>query len=48
MTRIINQPINPGSAYGNELGFTADKFGGYLWDEEDSTLVLKVNGFTDD
>jgi len=39
VSRIINQPINPGTEYANYLGFRADKFHGYLWDDGSAIII---------
>ena len=40
MTPLIYQPIYPGTEYADHLGFTSDKFLGYLLDLNDGAIWI--------
>ena len=39
---IINAPIFTGTPYADHLGFTKDKFRGYLWDTGDGSIMISL------
>lgn len=39
---ILNEGIEAGSDYGNTLGFTSDKFEGYLWQREEQSIYISL------
>jgi len=39
---VLNKAIEAGSDYANSLGFTADKFTGYLWQKEENIITISL------
>lgn len=35
-------PIFPDSDEGRDIGFTSDKFGGYLWNDENGVIIISL------
>lgn len=42
VTPVINRPINAGTPYADYLGFTAERFTGYLWDKGDGAIIISL------
>lgn len=38
----LGHPVYPSSDEGKEIGFTSDKFSGYLWNNEDGTIIISL------
>lgn len=39
---VFNESIEAGSEYANSLGFTSDKFEGYLWQKNETEIMLSL------
>lgn len=38
----LGHPVFPNSDEGKEIGFTSDKFSGYLWNNENGTIIISL------
>lgn len=38
----LGHPVYPSSDEGREIGFTSNKFSGYLWNNEDGTIIISL------
>ena len=38
----MKNPVLPSSAWGEQYGFTADRFVGYLWDNDDGSIIISA------
>ena len=39
---ILNKPIAAGTPYANYLGFSANRFKGYLWDDGSGAIIINL------